>query len=192
MSGITDLAGTLLEDLLARGLRVRLPVSGISMGRAVRSGDVVTLARDVGRAGRGDLVLFRERSGTLVLHRILRVWRGSSGGTRYQTRGDACIRLDPVIAESQVLARVLAVERPDGEIIHLTTRGARLRARARALVLLLASGVAYKLARLVRAHRERHFAAARQPQPARDGTCAAHRVTCSTVVTEMTGAGMDG
>ena len=140
----------LLADLLARGVRVRIRVSGSSMGRALRSGDMVTLEPLAGRARRGDLVMFRSDSGALVLHRVLRTWRHAACGWRYQTCGDASLRLDAVIGEDRILGRVTRVERGGAKILELSTRRARWGARCIATARLAACAPGYKLARLAR------------------------------------------
>lgn len=153
MTASPEVAGALVGELLEHGLRVRIPVSGTSMGRAIGTGDVVTLQRIPGGAERGDLVMFRSAAGTLILHRVLRVWPDSAGEARYQTRGDANLRLDGIIAAHQILGRVVTVERAGGETLDLDSMGARWRARAVALVQLMVSGVRYKLWRFTRSSR---------------------------------------
>lgn len=144
------MVGALLEDLLGRGIHARVRVTGASMGRAVRSGDVVILAPLAGPAARGDLVMYRNAGGDLVLHRVLRLWRDARGNARYQTRGDANLRLDAVVAGDRILGRVAAVERRGAQIVDLTTATARRRAHAVALAHLAVSGLVYKLARALR------------------------------------------
>lgn len=148
-----DLAGILIEDLLGRGLRVRIPVTGASMGRALRCGDVVTLAPPGDALARGDLVMFRDPAGALMLHRILRVWKRAPQGARYQTRGDANLRLDAIVDAARIRGRVVCVERKGGHVEHLDNASARWRALALALAQLMVSGLAYKLARVARSFR---------------------------------------
>jgi len=132
----------LVESLLARGTRVRLAVGGHSMAPRLRDNDVVTIEPLAGTRVRfGELVLFRDAGGALVLHRVLRLWRG-----HLQTRGDASIRLDPVITREQVLGRVSRIER-DGRGIDLECAGERVRAALVGGVKLVCSGVYYKFTR---------------------------------------------
>ena len=137
------LLSELVEHLLATGARVRLSVGGRSMAPRLHDDDVV-IVEPLGNTGVrfGDLVLFRDTSGALVLHRVLRRWRG-----HLQTGGDASIRLDPTITREQVLGRVSRIERDDGGRIDLERAGERVRAVLVGGVKLVCSGVYYKLIR---------------------------------------------
>jgi hypothetical protein len=127
----------LLRDCLSSFPHVRLTVTGHCMEPALRHGEKVHL---VG-AGRqpprlGDVVLARQKDG-LRLHRL--VWGPplSPSGSRWRTRADRGLLLDPPLAAADVLASVDAVEgRP----------GARPRRAGRAL-LSLAGALAARVRR---------------------------------------------
>jgi len=136
----------LIEDLLRRGMQVRLGVGGVSMAPRLRDHDHVVVEPLHGKHARfGDLVLFRNSGGTLVLHRVVRRWCDSRGRHRLQTRGDANIRLDPSIDCARVLGRVRRTERKGRGSIDLETMGERLRAVAVGARKLLCSALYYKL-----------------------------------------------
>ncbi|GMQ77047.1 MAG: hypothetical protein BMS9Abin01_2356 [Gammaproteobacteria bacterium] len=136
----------LIADLLGRGLRVRLGVGGVSMAPWLRDHDHVVVEPLHGKQARfGDLVLFRNARGALVLHRVVRRWRDSRGRHRLQTRGDANIRLDPSIDHARVLGRVRRTERMGRGSIDLQTAGERLRAVVVGTGKLLRSALYYKL-----------------------------------------------
>jgi signal peptidase len=85
---------------------LRLKVSGSSMLPAIRPGDVLTIHRFAhGGASAGDVVLFR-REGRFFVHRILR-----REGAGFIARGDAARSCDPWVADSDLLGRVVSVER---------------------------------------------------------------------------------
>ena len=142
-------AGTLLpgliEDLLTRGTQVRLVVGGVSMAPRLCDHDCVLIVPLRGRGARfGDLVLFRNADGALVLHRVVRRWRDSHGRYRVQTRGDACIRLDASIDATRVLGRARRIERIDRGSVDLETVVERLRAMVIGAGNLLRSALYYK------------------------------------------------
>ncbi|MBW1988182.1 MAG: signal peptidase I [Deltaproteobacteria bacterium] len=95
-------AGELFRELLEQGVTVRLRVTGGSMKPAIRSGDVV-LVRPVNgrRIAPGDVVLFGDASGKMVLHRVEAVER-KPGGTVLRTRGDAAVHPDLPVPLGQV------------------------------------------------------------------------------------------
>jgi signal peptidase I len=109
-----------LADLLANGAAVRVVVTGDSMRPFLRGGETVTLRRVNPAAIRcGDLVLCRQTSGKLLLHRVVRILRGRGLPARFQTQGDALWTLDEPVTSEQALGRVAAVER-DGAFVDLT------------------------------------------------------------------------
>lgn len=135
----------LAEQLLARGTRVRMAVGGRSMAPRLRDNDVVTIEPLADTSARfGELVLFRNAGGALVLHRVLRRWRG-----HLQTGGDASIRLDCAIAHERVLGRVCRIERRDGSRIELERARERVRAIVIGVAKLTSSGIYYKISRLL-------------------------------------------
>jgi len=135
----------LAEELLARGTRVRMAVGGRSMAPRLRDDDIVTIEPMADTGVRfGELVLFRNAGGALVLHRVLRRWRG-----HLQTGGDASIRLDRAIGRERVLGRVCRIERVDGSRIDLERARERVRAMLVGGVKLVCSGVYYKISRLL-------------------------------------------
>ena len=129
-----------------RGMRVRLGVGGVSMAPRLCDHDCVLIEPLDGIDARfGDLVLFRNAGGALVLHRVVRRWRDSRGRHRIQTRGDANIRLDASIDSARVLARVRRIETKGRGSIDLESARERLRAVTIAAGKLLRSAVYYKL-----------------------------------------------
>lgn len=136
----------LVEDLLAAGMCIRLPVGGVSMAPRLGNGDRVVVAPVDGAQARfGDLVLYRNSGGTLVLHRVVRRWRDDRRHLRLQTRGDACLRLDASIDPSQVLGRVQRIERAGGGGVNLETIAQRVCAAIIGTGKLLGSAIDYKV-----------------------------------------------
>jgi len=136
----------LVEDLLARGMCIRLPVGGVSMAPRLRNGDRVVVAPVDGAQARfGDLVLYRNSGDTLVLHRVVRRWRDDHMQLRLQTRGDACLRLDTSIEPSQILGRVQRIERPGSGCVSLETIAQRMCAVLIGTGKLVISAIYYKV-----------------------------------------------
>ena len=143
----------LIEDLLARGTLVRLVVGGVSMAPRLRDHDRVLIEALQGKDARfGDLVLFRNAAGALVLHRVIRRWRDGGRSYHLQTRGDACVRLDASIDATRVLGRVRRIERKASTSIDLDTAVERFRALATGAGKLLCSALYYKLSKMTRGH----------------------------------------
>ena len=142
-SSVGALLSGLVDDLLDAGTPIRLPVGGVSMAPRLRDGDhAIVVPVNGGDVRFGDLVLYRNADGALVLHRVVRRWRGREW---LQTRGDDCIRLDTRIDASRVLGRVQRIERPGRVAVELESPVERLRAVVVAGAKLLRSAIHYKL-----------------------------------------------
>lgn len=104
----------LLEELLEVGSELRIRVTGQSMAPSLEGGEFVHIRREpVKRLSRGDLLLFRDDRGFLVLHRL--VGKAKKGGKALlKTRGDALGRADEPVEPSQVLGRVCAISDEEG------------------------------------------------------------------------------
>jgi signal peptidase I len=101
---------SLLTDLLAGEVSIRLIVTGRSMRPFLRGGEAVLLRRvRTAEIRRGDLLLFRQNSGGLLLHRVVAIRRRPGLQALIQTQGDALWAPDEPVIESQVLGRVSAV-----------------------------------------------------------------------------------
>jgi signal peptidase len=89
---------------------LQLLVRGSSMVPAVRPGDVLHVKHsEVADLSKGDIVVFR-RAGRLIAHRAVRA-PGKFGKGLLVTQGDRVQRKDAPISGSELLGRVLAIER---------------------------------------------------------------------------------
>jgi signal peptidase len=109
-----DMRGAIGCELAAEVNRrfgiLQLLVSGSSMVPAVRPGDVLHVRHsEVGDLSKGDIVVFR-RAGRLIAHRAMST-PGKSGKGLLVTRGDRVRRKDAPILGSELLGRVIAIER---------------------------------------------------------------------------------
>lgn len=137
MSMISSRTTTFLEashELLREGYGVRFCAGGQSMFPTIRDGEMITVA-PVAAADvkRHDVMLYhfqnRVRQGVMA-HRVVRIERTAGGALQFILRGDAMAQCDAPVAESDILGRVIAVER-DGRLIRLATRRAKLARMAR-------------------------------------------------------------
>jgi signal peptidase I len=124
-----------VQDTLTRGISVRFRADGTSMRPTIRHGEAITAA-PVAPADIvcGDVLLFRS-SGRLLAHRVVSVIE--HGGVRaLKIRGDAKLGCDALVETTDVIGRVISVDRGD-RVIPLQGRIARLQHRMRAAVSLV-------------------------------------------------------
>lgn len=117
----SDVIG-LFEDILRAGTSLRVRVTGRSMRPFLRGGETLTIEPPAFGAFRtGDLILFRNREGFPVLHRLIRARRTEDGKYRFLTKGDALRTFDEEVPGSSVLGRVRLIERPllSGAVRHV-------------------------------------------------------------------------
>ncbi len=100
-----------------------IPITGRSMLPLFQEGDRVLVAH--GRAGvrRGDVIIFR-RKGSLIAHRVLRIYHRQSEPV-FITKGDNAAHFDPPLHAGEVIGRVLAIER-EGRRMPLDTTAWRI------------------------------------------------------------------
>jgi len=104
----------LLRDCLASFPHVRLTVTGRCMEPAIAHGEKVQLVSATRRRPRvGDVVLSRQKEG-LRLHRLVFGPPFAPPGSRWRTKADRGLLLDPPLDACDVLASIVSVEgRPD-------------------------------------------------------------------------------
>jgi len=112
----------LFEDILRAGTSLRVRVTGRSMRPFLWGGETLTIEPPACEAFRtGDLILFRNREGLPVLHRLIRARRTEDGNPIFLTKGDALRTFDEEVPGSSVLGRVRLIERPllSGAVRHI-------------------------------------------------------------------------
>lgn len=110
-----------MEETLAAGGTVKLPITGTSMlPLLVQGRDTVLLKKPEGRLSKYDIPFYRRTDGTFVLHRILEV-----GETAYTICGDNQWVMEHGITDAQIIGVVTTIYRK-GKAIPVTSKAYRL------------------------------------------------------------------
>jgi signal peptidase I len=106
----TEAAG-LFQDILERGLSLRVKATGRSMMPFLMGGEILTIKK-VSSASlkRGDLLFFRNPHGYPVLHRVIRK-KLDKNVFIFHTKGDALGQFDEPVTDNHVLGKVSTIER---------------------------------------------------------------------------------
>jgi signal peptidase I len=100
----------LFEDILNGGLNLRVRVTGRSMAPCLRGGEILTIKKVSGNSLRiGDLIFFKNREGSPLLHRIIRI-NFNANKFLIQTKGDALLGFDEPVSENDILGKVCRIE----------------------------------------------------------------------------------
>jgi signal peptidase I len=151
----------LVVCLLKAGHILRFRARGFSMHPLVRDGDILIVRPVDGNEMRvGDIVLYRTLSRGIVAHRIVEMHR-RGGPALFVVRGDATSTPDPEVLWSQVLGRVVSIERAGRTIVTeswVSRHTAHLyrglfRVRRRCHLMLRAAGSGLRRVAGVRDHR---------------------------------------
>ncbi len=101
--------GEICADLLRAGHAVRFTATGGSMAPTIRAGDVLTIRPLDPRDLRAGDVAFYETARGLTAHRIVERLPGTP--STFRAQGDAPGSEEEVVAERQLLGRVVKAER---------------------------------------------------------------------------------
>lgn len=130
-------------DLLKAGYDLRFRATGRSMLPTIADGEVITVEQiAAGDVGVGDIVLYATQ-GSVIAHRVQRIERDRGRVVFLRLRGDASEGCDEPVLPSQVLGRVVTVER-EGRKIELTGLQAKLARRLRACASRIHRGIRRK------------------------------------------------
>jgi signal peptidase I len=119
-----DSANVIGCDLVGEVIRtfgeVRLRVFGSSMTPSILPGDVISIQRtQINEISSGEVILFSQ-NGRLFAHRVI-ARAGNPNELRLIARGDRLRHNDPPVSSSELLGRVISVER-GGRIIDFSAR----------------------------------------------------------------------
>lgn len=117
-------------ELLRQGCAVKFRPSGQSMFPTIKDGETICVEPVAPETLKlGDIVLYRFSRG-VIAHRVKRINRQTNGTLSFVLRGDSSATDDQPINATEILGRVVAVER-DGRTLALIGRRARLVRRLR-------------------------------------------------------------
>jgi signal peptidase I len=109
----------LCQEVLGRGSIFQFRALGTSMFPFIRSGDLLTTrAVNPTDLSIGEVLLY-QREGRSFVHRLIKK-KFMNGTPQFITRGDHQTFCDPAICSSQILGKVICIER-SGRRIHLDT-----------------------------------------------------------------------
>jgi signal peptidase I len=101
----------LSAEILGQGKCLRFQARGSSMQPLVRDGDILSVHPLEGNLPRvADIVLCRVPPGRILVHRVVRRWRDGQGW-QYLLQGDRVAKPDGVFSRTQLLGRVMGIER---------------------------------------------------------------------------------
>ena len=101
----------LFEDILHNGTGLRVRVTGRSMAPFLRGGEIVTIKKVAYASLRiGDLIFFKGRNTSPLLHRIVKKQR-TENGLVFQTKGDAVLGVDAPVSGHDILGKVCIIEK---------------------------------------------------------------------------------
>jgi signal peptidase I len=143
-----EVACGLAEDVIRTFGETRLRVFGTSMVPSILPGDLISVRRSASvEISSGEIILYA-REGRMFVHRVV----GRDGGTDDAlliTRGDLLRRSDPPVSSSELLGKVISIERGGRQLRTACAPGGFSRAfvrllrtsgRATWLYVMLASG----------------------------------------------------
>jgi signal peptidase I len=100
----------LFEDILNSGLSLRIKATGRSMAPFLNGGEILTIRKEAGTSLHvGDLIFFKTRYGSLLLHRIIK--KKNKDMVIFRTKGDAVPGIDEPVFEYDVLGKVCIIEK---------------------------------------------------------------------------------
>ncbi|HAP67285.1 MAG TPA: signal peptidase I [Nitrospinae bacterium] len=105
----------LAETILKQGNSIRFKAKGLSMLPSIRNGDIVAVSPITDEITHGDIILYRSKENTPVVHRVIK----KSEGGGILTKGDSSLNFDSPITNEQVLGKVIEVERRGINIRHI-------------------------------------------------------------------------
>ena len=99
-------------DLLSDGYSLKLTVTGNSMFPYLLSDEVVkVIPFDEKKLKKGDIIVFKNPTG-LIAHRLIGF---NKKAHTYTTKGDFCMRKDPLLRKDQIVGKIVAVFRKEKE-----------------------------------------------------------------------------
>ncbi|MBM2832841.1 MAG: hypothetical protein HW406_2 [Candidatus Brocadiaceae bacterium] len=92
-----------------------IPITGRSMLPLIRKGDHVLVVHGCDGVRRGDVVVFRHE-GKLIAHRVLHIYKETTGHRTFITKGDNSPQCDPPWSSREMVGRVSGIKRGKKEM----------------------------------------------------------------------------
>jgi len=119
----SEVSTALITDLLSSGISVKVRVTGRSMSPVILSGDrVVVKQASAGDLYPGDIVLFLDAAGGMVLHRMI-FRKNKKSSRQFVCKGDTLWRADESVTADRVIGKVEQIIKPSGKVIRLAKPG---------------------------------------------------------------------
>ncbi|MBM4147192.1 MAG: signal peptidase I [Nitrospira sp.] len=110
LNPISTETAALYEEILNSGLSLRIRATGRSMAPFLNGGEILTIKKGPDSSFHiGDLIFFKTRYGSLLLHRIIR--KQYKDMVIFQTKGDAVPGADEPVSENDILGKVCIIEK---------------------------------------------------------------------------------
>lgn len=104
----------IMEEKIKNGETFSFKAAGVSMLPYIRGGtDIVTLGPIDSDLKKNDVIFYQRKSGQFVLHRIIKI----SSKNNFFLCGDNQFRIEKNIARSQILARLVKIEKKDRTLL---------------------------------------------------------------------------
>src|SRR3989338_7975835 len=108
----------LAETILKQGNCIRFRAEGRSMSPSIRNGDIIEVGPDIDDITPGDIILYRSKENTPVVHRVIKI----NESIGILTKGDSSLSFDNPITHEHVLGRVIEVKKSGLNFRHVLSR----------------------------------------------------------------------
>jgi len=117
----------LSTEILKKGHVLRFQAWGISMHPFIKHGDIIKIKPvEPEKLKAGDVIFYSVKERGFIAHRLIKKTKGRRGEPLFVTKGDSCPEFDGTISPSQVLGKVISIER-NGKEISMENGIARLK-----------------------------------------------------------------
>jgi signal peptidase I len=111
-------------ELLRDGYPIRFCAHGRSMKPTIKDGELIIIEPiEIAKIKRSDIILYRTRDGAIA-HRVMAIKHNGDEQPTFILRGDSLATLDCPVAATDILGRVVAVERR-GQTLNLSSPAAK-------------------------------------------------------------------
>ncbi|OGL39603.1 MAG: signal peptidase I [Candidatus Schekmanbacteria bacterium RIFCSPHIGHO2_02_FULL_38_11] len=117
----------LSSEILRKGHVLRFQARGTSMHPFIKDKDIIKVKPvQPEKLKSGDVILYKTGYRGFVVHRLIKKQNKKKGEPLFVTKGDFCYTPDPAISSSDILGKVISIER-NGKEISMENGMARLR-----------------------------------------------------------------